>query len=168
MITGFPDDRTASILTDDTAAVNNLISFWRSTFLQRFKNIDIHTLDPSCCGYSNHIRPLMTWNSSGFVSMRKICEPRMLGYIDSAGPLDFNSRKQFWFCSWDQELIQSITLKSKSEIDLNWDLDSNLYLELILWSRTEIKIRNPFKVLNWFMIEIRNWFWTEIRIRNTF
>ena len=27
MITGFADDRTASIITDDTAAVNNIISF---------------------------------------------------------------------------------------------------------------------------------------------
>ena len=46
MITGLPDDRT-SILTVDTAAVNNLISFWRSTFFhQRFENINIHhTLD---------------------------------------------------------------------------------------------------------------------------
>ena len=95
----------------------------------------------------------------------------MLGYIDNAGALvDFNftSRKQFWFYNWD------LKLKSKSEIDLNWDLNSNLYLEFILWSRLEIdsepksRLETHFNFWIYFVIEIRNWFWIEIGIRNTF
>ena len=100
---------------------------------------------------------------------KRFRQSSMLEYIESTGALvDFNftSSKQFWFYNWD------LKLKSKSEIDLNWDLDSNLYLEFILWTRLEIdsepksrlEIHFKFRIY----LVIRNWFWLEIGIRNTF
>ena len=61
-ITGFPNDRTVSILTVDTAAVNNLISFCEGQhfYFKRFENIEFYTLDR--VADTNHTRPLIKWN----------------------------------------------------------------------------------------------------------